>query len=459
MNRTGPDVLPRKVGGAAALRAYDALVPVLRLGARAGALVAPKVRAGLEGRRGLQSRFTTLARLHPGPWAWMHAASVGEYEQARPIAALLRQRHPEFALLHTFFSPSGYEYARRLGEATHIEYLPEDSRAEVGAALDAVRPRVLVLLKFDVWPNLVVEAHRRGIAVLLLDATLQPQSWRSRWPARALYRAVYQRLAVISAVTDADAARFRTLVPSHGALSVDGDTRYNKVQRRREAARRVPLAPALLDTPRPFTLIAGSTWAPDEERLVTAWRDLIHHSKSPAQGAPAPRLVLVPHEPNEAHLVRLERRLAAAGLVSRRYGQVAADGLGDAGVVVVDRVGILAELYAAADAAYVGGAFGTGVHNLLEPAILGLPLLFGPKHRNAPEAGAFLEAGAATVIRSATDLAVALGDLMRIPTERHHRGGRARACVEANLGAAERGYAHVARALGAVVPPPVAEEP
>ncbi len=443
----------------AVLLAYDALVPVLRLGARAGAFVAPKLRAGLAGRRGLQARWRERARTHAGPWVWMHAASVGEYEQARPVAALMRANHPEIAVLHTFFSPSGYEYARRLGEADHIEYLPEDTRAAVGAAFDALQPRALVLLKFDVWPNLVVEAHRRGVAVLLLDATLQPRSWRSRWPVRSLYRAVYERLSVISAVTEADAARFRALVPQHPSLSVDGDTRYDQVLRRREASRRVALAPDLVSTPRPFTLVAGSTWVPDEERLVAAWLHLLQRSKSSSQLPRTPRLVLVPHEPTEAHLTALERRLAQAGLVGRRYREVETQGMGDAGVVIVDRVGILAELYAAGDAAYVGGAFGSGVHNLLEPAILGLPLLFGPKHHNAPEASAFLEAGAACVIRSGADLAAALVALVEDEAERTRRGGRARACVEANFGASQRGYAHVARILDSAAAPPVAEEP
>jgi 3-deoxy-D-manno-octulosonic-acid transferase len=140
-------------------------------------------------------------------------------------------------------------------------------------------------------------------------------------------------------------------------------------------------------------------------------------------------------------------------LTSRRYGDVVANGIGDAGVVVVDRVGILAELYAAGDAAYVGGAFGTGVHNLLEPGILGLPLLFGPKHHNAPEASAFLEAGAASVIRSGADLGAALVVLAADEDERTRRGGQARVCVEANFGASQRGYAHVAGVLDSAAPP------
>jgi 3-deoxy-D-manno-octulosonic-acid transferase len=437
---------------------YDLLVPALRAGARVGAWIDPKLRTGLHGRRGGQARWHAIVARHRGTWIWMHAASVGEYEQARPVAARLRRQHPEIAVLHTFFSPSGFEYARRLGEAEHCAYLPEDARGEVGAALDAMRPAALVLLKFDVWPNLVIEAERRGIPVLLLDATLQPRSWRSRWPARMLYRAVYERIAVISAVTAADAARFRALVPQHSCITVDGDTRYDQVQRRREAARRVPIAPLLTADPRPFTLIAGSTWRPDEARLLEAWIDLIQYVRSASQPIPEPRLIVVPHEPTAAHLRPLELELERSGLPARRYSEVETRRLDSAAVVVVDRVGILAELYAVADAAYIGGAFGSGVHNLLEPAILGLPLLFGPKHHNAPEAGAFLEAGAASVIRSGPDLAAALILLLN-DEERARRGGRARACVEANLGATERVYAHLARALGFDPAPPETLEP
>jgi 3-deoxy-D-manno-octulosonic-acid transferase len=422
-------------------RTYDALVPVLRAGARVLATRRPKVRAGIEGRRGLATRLAAFGAAHAGRCVWMHSASVGEYEQARPVAALVRERRPECVVLHTFFSPSGYEYARRLGETEHIEYLPEDSRAAVAAALDAVRPLALCFFKFDLWPNLVAEASRRRVPLLLFDATLQPHSWRSRWPARTLYRSLYGALDVIAAVTETDAARFRAVVPTHPGIRVEGDTRFDQVVRRRRAARRTGIAPALAATPRPWTLVAGSTWPPDEEHLLPAWAAIA------ARGAPV-RLVLVPHEPTPPHLEALESVLASLGLASERYST-----LGDrctSAVVIVDRVGILAELYEIGDAAYVGGAFTTGVHSVLEPSIMGVPVLFGPRHHNAPEAGMLLEAGAAAVVRSQAEFAAELGDLATNGERRRHMGERARALVEANLGAAERCYAHLEHALTAI---------
>jgi 3-deoxy-D-manno-octulosonic-acid transferase len=417
-------------------RAYNAMLPGLRAGFRLWAWRRPKLRAGLRGRRGLQDRLQAFGAAHGGRCVWMHSASVGEYEQARPVATLVRERHPELAILHTFFSPSGFEYARRLGEAAHIEYLPEDTPAAVGAALAAVRPQALVFFKFDLWPNLVAAAARAHVPVLLFDATLQPRSWRSRWPARSLYRELYARLAVVSAVSEADAARFRALVPEHPAIHVDGDTRFDQVVGRRRRAAGLPAALGAL--PRPFTLVAGSTWPPDEALLLPAWREILDRKIEA-------RLILVPHEPTPPHLQALDTALAGLGLASERLSQ-----LGDAcrtGVVVVDRVGVLAELYGAGDAAYVGGAFTTGVHSVLEPAIVGLPVLFGPRHHNSPEAGMLLGDGAAVVVRSNVDFAAEIGGLAIDAGRREQMGARARAFVQANLGASERCLAHLERCL------------
>jgi 3-deoxy-D-manno-octulosonic-acid transferase len=425
--------------GGAALRAYNAVLPFGRAAARLAAPLRPKLRAGIAGRAGLPARLAALGADHGGRIVWFHATSVGEYEQARPLTAMLREHHPELAILQTFFSPSGYEYARKLGEAAHVEYLPEDTPDAVAAALDALRPRALVFWKFDLWPNLIVAAARRGVPLLLLDATLQPHSWRSRWPARALYRDLYARFDIVSAVTETDAARFRALVPAHAGIFVDGDTRYDQVARRRAAAPRTALAPALTTTPRPWTLVAGSTWPPDEAIVVPAWREAMRDT---APGTA--RLVLVPHEPLPAHLAALEQAVTRSGGVPCRYSEVEAHGVDGADTVLVDRVGILAEIYAAGDAAYVGGAFTTGVHNLMEPAIMGLPLAFGPRHHNAPEARMLLDAGAGSVVRSAADLARTLVAWKRDPELRSQVGGRARAAVEANLGAVARCYARLA---------------
>ena len=426
---------------------YNALLPAGMLGFR---LLSPwneKVRAGRRGRSGAAERLAGLGTAIGGRAIWLHSTSAGEYEQARPLAALLAARRPDLGVVHTFFSPSGYEYAGRVAEARHREYLPEDFAPRMGRVLDTLRPRAVVFIKFDLWPNLVVEAHRRGIPVLLVDATLQPRSLRSRWPAVHLYREVYRRLACISAVSAADADRFRRVVPDHPALFVDGDTRFDQVMRRRQNAARVPIPPALRATPRPFTCIAGSTWGPDEAVVIPAWRELCANWS----GGTPPRLLLVPHETGPERLAAVESQLRGAGLAWRRYSGLdaaSADGVDAGAVVLVDRVGVLAELYGCADAAYVGGAFTTGVHNVMEPASMGLPVWFGSRHQNAPEAEMLLEAGGAGVVRSAVDLQRAWARLAVDASARASMGERARGVVEDHLGASERCLRRILAALG-----------
>ena len=435
---------------------YNLLLPVARLLLRLAALRRPKIRAGLVGRRRAEAQLTARAGTAPRPLVWLHSTSVGEYEQARPIAQRLRQDRPEIGILHTFFSPSGYEYAERLGEAAWIDYLPEDTVGRMARLLDAVQPAALVFVKFDLWPNLILQAAARRIPLLLLDATLHAGSLRNRWPARRLYATLYRELRTIRAVTEADAARFRAIVPEHAGIVVDGDTRFDQVVQRRQAASRVALPQWINQQDRPFTFLAGSSWGADEAILVPAWLEF----RQSLPEASVARMILVPHEPTAAHLQPLEAMLRDRGLSWVRMSELPPEethssgttaASGDTEILLVDRVGVLAEMYAYADCAYVGGAFTTGVHNVMEPAIAGLPMWFGPRHTNAPEAGHLLEAGVAAVVRSPAELVEQLQTLWRQPQIRAHKGTLARSYVESNLGAAQR---CVQRIL-AVLPPPV----
>ncbi len=415
---------------------YNGLVPAARLGTRIWAWRDPKLARGLEARRGAEARLRELAPKLDGPLLWLHSTSAGEYEQARPIAALWSAQRPDWRILHTFTSPSGHDYARRLGEARFLEFLPEDSPGRTGRVLDALRPRVLIFVKWDVWPNLVVQAHARRIPVVLVDATLRAESPRSRWPVRGLYRQLYERMRLISAVSERDAERFRGIAPAHPNVVVDGDTRFDQVMRRRREADRLVLPEALARRSDTFTWIAGSTWEPDEERVIPAFAALVRRSDGNRL-----RLLLVPHEPLPARVAALEAQLARLGLASVRFSQLERDEPGNEDsprVVLVDRVGVLAELYARADAAYVGGAFTTGVHNVMEPAIMGLPVFFGPRYDGAPEAEGLMETGAAAVVHSADELERRLHAVMTDASVHRRMGDRARAYVEANLGASER---------------------
>jgi 3-deoxy-D-manno-octulosonic-acid transferase len=281
----------------------------------------------------------------------------------------------------------------------------------------------------------------------MLSGTLPPSSSRLRGPARALLGPAYARLHHVAAIAAGDAERFGALGVPPARRSVMGDARFDQVWARTAGVDRASphLAPLLGFAG--VTLVAGSTWPADEARLLPAVAAVR------AAGV-ALRLVLVPHEPTPAHLAESERALSATGLASVRLSAIAAEGDDARGelpeVVLVDRVGVLGDLYAAADVAYVGGGYGTaGLHSVLEPAAYGAPVLFGPRHANAREAAELVAAGAAWAADDGEALRARLLALATSPAARRDAGDAARAYVERGLGAAERGAEIVDRLMDA----------
>lgn len=409
-----------------------ALRPLLPLLARGDG----KLGRGLRGRRGVLERMEAWARAERDParpLVWFHAPSVGEGLQARAVVERFRARRPDAQVVYTFFSPSAEGFARSV-PADLTDWLPLDFPGDVAHALDALRPDVLAFSKTDVWPMLTREAARRGVRTALLSATLPAASSRLRGPARALLSPAYRRLDRVAAISAGDAERFAALGVPADRRSVTGDARFDQVRRRADAVDRGSrlLAP-LLATGDPV-LVAGSTWPPDEAHLLPAVRA--------ARDAGHPlRLVLVPHEPTGSNLAEAERGLDDAGLTHLRLSTIeASGGAWEDAVLVVDRVGVLGDLYAAADLAYVGGGFGTaGLHSVLEPAAFGAPVLFGPSHANAREAAELVAAGGGFSVADGAELAERLAALLADGGARRTAGAAARAYVDAGLGAAERG--------------------
>jgi len=413
-----------------------ALRPALPLLARGES----KLARGIRGRRGVVERMGAWAREHRDearPLAWFHAPSVGEGHQARAVIEAFRALRPDAQVVYTFFSPSAEKFASAV-PADFADYLPLDAAGEVRRALDALRPDVIAFSKYDVWPVLTREARARGVRLLLLSATLPAASGRLRGASRALLGPAYARLDTVAAISPDDAARFERLGVPAERRTVMGDARFDQVWAR---ARAVDRASPLLA---PFggfggtTLVAGSTWPEDERHLLPAFAAL-------RKGGLALRLVLVPHEPTPAHLAASERRMDALGLAHARLSSTEAP---SADVVVVDRVGVLGDLYALAELAYVGGGFGSaGLHSVLEPAAFGAPVLFGPRHANAREAGELVAAGGAFEIASAEDVERIIAGLSDVYEVRRGAGAKARRYVESRLGAARRGAELVAGAL------------
>ncbi|HEX9755871.1 MAG TPA: glycosyltransferase N-terminal domain-containing protein [Gemmatimonadales bacterium] len=393
-----------------------------------------KLRRGVEGRRGSVDRLRDWAerwRTTERPLVWFHAPSVGEGLQAAPVITRLRRRHPEWQLGYTYFSPSAEAWAGTLN-ADVADYLPYDRPAEVGAALDALAPAALVFTKLDLWPELVAQAVARNIPVGLIAGTVSKTSGRGRWPVREVLRPAYAALTRAGAVSATDAEHLASLSVPRDRIEVLGDPRYDSVRERWLAFQAVAMGSAPAGDP--CTLVAGSTWPADENVLLDA---LVEVRKQ----RPDAKLLLAPHEPTPEHLERVERAAARRGLpVPRRLKTSPQDWQ----ILLVDRIGVLAQLYGAGGAAYVGGGFGrAGLHSVLEPSAWGIPVCFGPRWRGSRDAGLLLEAGAAMALPArpdgaATVLAERWREWLEDQGQRIERGRRARGVLEAGLGAADR---------------------
>lgn len=393
----------------------------------------------MQARRGLIERVrarATLVRDTNRPLVWMHAPSVGEGLQARPVAHALRAQHPEVQLAYTFYSPSAARFAESIG-ADITDYLPYDGASECDAMLDALKPSALVFVKLDVWPVLVARAVARGIPVALLSATVAPRSSRLGAMSRMLLHDAYAALRSVGAIDAPNGARLQQLGVRVSALRITGDTRFDQVWARAQSVDRASPLLTLLVSARP-TLIAGSTWSSDESVLCESWMAI-------RRACPTARLIIAPHEPNEAHVAQLAtwanaQRLRTVRLSRLESSESTTDR--DADVIIVDRVGVLGDLYAIGDAAFVGGGFhAAGLHSVIEPAAFGIPVAFGPRHTMSREAGLLLAAGGGASITTARALTEVASQWLCDRKKREREGERAREVVRVELGATDRSVA------------------
>ena len=419
------------------LRLYRGLSPLLSRATGLAGPLSPKLARGIAGRRGLMDRLTAGADRVLGG-VWFHVTSVGEYEQARPIIAALKERAEPPPVAVTHFSPSGYDYALKRPCADLHDYLPFDHPKDMDRLMDLWEPRLLVFVKFDCWPNQVVAAAERKVPVVLAAGSLQPQSARLKPLARPLFRDVFDLFSHLGVCTPEDQRRFVEELGVTCPVSVTGDTRVEQVILRYEAARAGATAERLRELGGRL-LILGSTWPPDEELWLPILARLL-------ADVPELRVVLTPHEPAADRLTSLERALDTEKVPHRRLSSLMAEPRGaddPARVVLTDSIGVLAEIYRAGHLTYVGGSFTTGVHNTMEPAVASMPVLFGPVIHNAEEAGLLVRRGAGFVLERPEDaLATARGllqDTVRLQT----LGQTARQVVLDQRGATERSMAMI----------------
>jgi 3-deoxy-D-manno-octulosonic-acid transferase len=428
---------------------YEAAMAAAWPGVRVAAAFDDRARQAVEGRRETRLRFQEWGwakRAADRPLVWLHAPSVGEALMAKAIIRALREEKPGLQVAFTHFSPSAERMVDDVG-ADVSGYMPWDTRTPVREALEALRPSVLVFVRTEVWPVAAREAGRAGVPMAMVNAVLSDGSGRLRWPARGFLEDAYRRLAVVGTVSTESATQYQRLGIPPDRIHVTGDARFDQVWDRirerglyglrgeADSVDRVPdeLRPLwkVLHDPDTFTVVAGSTWSEDEKVILPA---------APVLGrSRRVRFIIAPHEPTPSHLDALEAGLERQPVQHTRLGALVAGGGPGPEVVIVDRMGVLADLYALADAAYVGGGFGTsGLHSVVEPAALGIPVLYGPAHGNSREAGELEQAGGGFVVGGPGEFEERLRSMMDDPGLARATGERARAYVQSEAGAAQR---------------------
>ena len=344
-----------------------------------------KARLWSEGRRDLFSRMRE--KIDPRERIiWLHVASLGEFEQGRPLIEALRESHPEYRILLTFFSPSGYEIRKNYAGADYIFYLPIDTRKQVRQFLDIAHPEVVIFVKYEFWLNFLTELRRRRIRTFVVSAIFRRNSVFFRFYG-GLWRKALKTFEVLFVQNEES----KTLLAGLGYPNaiVAGDTRFDRVAKIAREAKQVPMIERFKgDKP---LFIAGSTWGPDEELLIPLMND-----------NPELKFVIAPHEMDEGRIERLMRETRGGAV---RYTQCD-DKTSFEGkqLLILDTVGLLASAYGYASWGYIGGGFGVGIHNTLEAATFGLPIAFGPKYEKFKEARDLVAIGAARSITTYEEL-------------------------------------------------------
>lgn len=350
----------------------------------------------------------------------VHCASLGEFEQGRPLIEALRAKYPEARLVLTFFSSSGYDIRHNYSGVDDVYYLPIDTPVAVRRFLNKLRPEKFYIVKYEYWYNLLRQLRARGVELYLVSAIFGE---RSSFFAPAIkggrfYRSMLDFFTHIFVQDEASAERLEAIGFRSDRVTVAGDTRFDRVAKVITTAKNIEMA-AQFVAHAELTVVCGSTWGADEELIVS-----VMHQR------PEWKFIVVPHEISAA---RIERLIEQSGRQAIRFSEQSAEVAG-ASLMVVDTVGLLSSIYQYGQVAYIGGGFGTGIHNTLEAATWGMPVVFGPRYERFKEAVELVEMSAAKSIGTAEELLAALDHYAQRFSE---SGAAARQYVQKNIGATQ----------------------
>jgi 3-deoxy-D-manno-octulosonic-acid transferase len=391
-------------------------------------LVAPFNKKAKKMLAGQKETFSILKKqLDPdASYIWFHAASLGEFEQGRPLIEKIRQEKPAYKILLTFFSPSGYEVRKDYPGADIICYLPFDHYWNAKKFIRLVNPALVIFIKYEFWMNYLNQLKRSHIPTYIISAVFRPTQIFFRWYAYR-YRKVLNNYDWFFVQDQQSLELLKRF--NHTNASITGDTRFDRVYEIFERRKALPLVEKFLNQTKNGSgpvFVAGSTWMKDEEIFIPYFNQ-----------HPEVKLIIAPHEICEQRIEALKSRLNCTVV---RYSQANEDTVCDAGCLIMDCFGLLSSVYRYGDFAYIGGGFGKGIHNILEAAVYGIPVLFGPKYHKFKEAEELIACHGATTISSEADFSTQMNDFLSNPDLIRENGKSAKEYVLGNLGATQKNY-------------------
>ncbi|HKI89317.1 MAG TPA: glycosyltransferase N-terminal domain-containing protein [Draconibacterium sp.] len=340
-------------------------------------LVNEKAKLWVKGRKNWKKRLSEKIDKN-ARYIWVHCASLGEFEQGRPLIEEIKKQHPEYEIVLTFFSPSGYEIRKNYEQADVVFYLPADTKQNAQAFLNLVNPEKVFFIKYEYWYFYIAELKKRAIPLYIISAIFresQPFFKTSAW-GKWYCQMLFQLEHIF--VQNETSAQLLTSIGVHN-FTVAGDTRFDRVASIATGSKKLPIVEKFKGNS--SLVIAGSTWKPDEELLIT----FINQN-------PDTKFIIAPHEVSAANINRLHQMLKTRAI---SFSKIENAEIENYQVLIIDSIGLLSSLYRYGNIAYIGGGFGIGIHNILEAATFGLPIIFGPNYKRFKEAVDLIDLGGA----------------------------------------------------------------
>ena len=397
---------------------YQLSISLFSLGVRIASLFNEKAKLWVQGRRNTFEQLEQWRKKSAGKVVWVHCSSLGEFEQARPVIEAIKKHDPATLVLLTFFSPSGYEVRKNFEGADHVCYLPLDTKANAQKFLDIVRPTSAVIIKYEYWANYFLACRKAHIPLFIVSGILRPDQ-RFFGVFAPFWKTVLDSVThfFVQNKTTEDLLRAR----GYNNVTLAGDTRFDRVVQIAAVAREIPEIEKFRGNS--FCIVAGSSW-PQEEEMLEKF----------ASTHPEVKMIIVPHEIGQAHIKQLRSRFPSALLWSEHEDKDLSEGR----TIIIDTIGMLSSIYRYADLVVICGGFGKGIHNILEAAVWGVPVLFGPNHEKFEEARQLIALGGAFVIRDNADMERQVNHFLQDSADREKSGIISARYVRSATGATER---------------------